>query len=434
MNLPISRKEALTKRKVYIVGASRTPFLKVTAGLNPFSASDLAVAAGRHLLLRQHVMPTDLSQVIVGCAIPAANEANIARIVALRLACGFSVPAWTVQRNCASGLQAITSAAEAIASGESDLVLAGGTDAMSHAPLLFRPEFSNFLQKFLRCKTLKQRLQVLSTFRLRFLKPVIALLQGLTDPIVGLSMGQTAENLATQFAVTREQMDAFAWRSHQRAAKAEYSKDQVVPLFDKGRAYENDDGVRANSRLEKLACLRPLFDRQYGRVTAGNSCQVSDGAAFVLLASGQAVDKHRLEVAAEIVDSHWAALDPACMGLGPVHAATAILQRQSLALEDIDYWEINAAFAAQVLSCLRAWDDEDYCKKHLGLTHALGVLNEERLNRKGGAIALGHPIGASGARIVQYVLDDLCQCKEQLGMAAICIGGGQGAAGLIEAC
>jgi acetyl-CoA C-acetyltransferase len=277
---------------------------------------------------------------------------------------------------------------------------------------------------------------VLAHFRLRNLAPVIGLMKGLTDPNVGLLMGQTAENLAFRFGISRREMDVFAARSHQRllaAQRAGIFAREVVPLFDRaGNVYPADDGVREDSTPENLAKLRPFFDRKYGNVTAGNSSQVTDGAAWLVLADEEAVQRFGLKPRGRIVDTQWAALDPAQMGLGPVYAATPLLQRNRLALADVDAWEINEAFAAQVLACLRAWQDDAFCRDELGLPGALGTIDDDKLNVDGGAIALGHPVGASGARIVLHVLDVLERTGGRHGVASICIGGGQGGATLVE--
>lgn len=427
-------KSNLSGREVYVVDGNRTPFLKAK-GIGPFSASDLAVAAGTPLLNRQPFVPSEIDEVIIGSAMPSPDEANIARVVALRLGCGNKVPAFTVMRNCASGMQAIDNAAIHIASGRSDLVLAGGTDAMSHAPLLFNQKMAAWLAHWFSAKSMGQKLGLMTQFRPSYLAPVIALLRGLTDPIVGLNMGQTAEKIAYRFGITREQMDKFANQSHLKLAQAyhENHMPEVTPIIDyKGRVYLQDDGVRLDSTEEKLAKLKPFFDKKYGMVTPGNSSQITDGACLLLLASAEAVKKYGLSVIGRIVDSQWSALDPSQMGLGPVHAATPILQRQQLTPKDIDCWEINEAFAAQVLGCIAAWDDKEYCQNQLGLKEAFGAPALEKLNREGGAIAAGHPIGASGARIVLHTLKSLEQRNEVRGMAAICIGGGQGGAMYLE--
>ena len=421
---------------IYIIDGARTPFLKARNRPGPFAASDLATDAGRALLVRQSFEPPELDEVILGCAAPSPDEVNIGRVAALRMGCGLKVPAWTVMRNCASGMQALDSAIANIRTGRSNLVLAGGTDALSRAPLLFSDAMVAWLANWYAAKSLGQRAALLSKFRIGYVAPVIGLMKGLTDPIVGLLMGQTAENLAYRFGITRREMDEFSARSHQRvlaAQKAGHFASEVVPLFDKaGKLYAADDGVREDSTTENLAKLRPFFDRKYGNVTAGNSSQVTDGAAWLVLASARAVEEHKLAPKGRIVDSQWAGLDPAQMGLGPVHAATPILKRHGLGLNDLDTWEINEAFAAQVIACQRAWASADYCKTELGLDGPLGQLDESRLNVDGGAIALGHPVGASGARIVLHVLNVLERTGGRRGIAAICIGGGLGGAMLIE--
>ena len=424
-----------TTEPIYIIDGARTPFLKSRNRPGPFAASDLATAAGSALLVRQRFLPTDLDEVILGCAAPSPDEVNIGRVVALRMGCGLKVPGWTVMRNCASGMQALDSGINNIRAGRSDLVLAGGVDALSRAPLLFSDAMVLWLSNWYAAKSLVQRAALVARFRPGFLAPVIGLMKGLTDPIVGLLMGQTAENLAYRFGITRAEMDAFSARSHERviAAQAAGHYGEVAPLFDrKGKVYAADDGMRADSTAANLAKLRPFFDRKYGNVTAGNSSQITDGAAWLVLASERAVEQHGLTPKGRIVDSEWAGLDPSQMGLGPVHAATPILQRQGLGLNDLDAWEINEAFAAQVIACLRAWNDDGYCRTELGLPGALGKLDESKLNVDGGAIALGHPVGASGARIVLHVLNVLERTGGRRGIATICIGGGQGGAMLVE--
>jgi acetyl-CoA C-acetyltransferase len=421
---------------IYIIDGARTPFLKARNRPGPFAASDLATDAGRALLLRQKFAPPQLDEVILGCAAPSADEVNIGRVAALRMGCGLKVPGWTVMRNCASGMQAIDSAMNNIRAGRSNLVLAGGVDALSRAPLLFSDAMVMWLSNWYAAKSSAQRATLLTKFRPGYLAPVIALMKGLTDPICGLLMGQTAENLAFRFGITRREMDEYAARSHQRmlaAQKSGHFAGELVPLYDKaGKLYAADDGVREDSTADNLAKLRPFFDKKYGNVTAGNSSQITDGGAWVVIASARAVEEHQLTPIGRIVDSQWAGLDPAQMGLGPVYAATPILQRHNFALGDIDAWEINEAFAAQVIACERAWASDEFCRTELGLPGALGQLDPARLNVDGGAIALGHPVGASGTRIVLHVLNVLHRTNGKRGIAAICIGGGLGGAMLIE--
>jgi len=424
-----------SRRRVFVVDGARTPFLKAKTGPGPFSGSDLAVAAGRPLLLRQPFEPDAFDEVIVGAALPSADEANIARVVSLRLGCGEKVPAWTVMRNCASGMQALDSAAVNILAGRSELVLAGGTDAMSHAPLLFGPAMVTWLAQWYAAKGVGRKAALAARFRPSYLAPVIAILRGLTDPVVKISMGSTAEIVAQRFGITRRMMDEYAVESHRRLAFAQDNgyMTEIEPLYGPdGTVYAADDGLRRDSSVEKLAKLKPVFDRTYGNVTAGNSSQVTDGAAMLVLASEDAVEKHGLEPLGRIVDTHWGALDPAEMGLGPVHAITPLLLRHQLAWDDIDAVEVNEAFAAQVLGCLAAWESDSYCREHFGLERTFGKLDPAKLNVDGGAIALGHPIGASGARVVLHVLKVLERTGGRRGVAALCIGGGQGGAMLVE--
>ncbi len=430
-----SRNRSRRSTTVWLVDGSRTPFLKFRGRPNPFSAADLGVAAGRQLLLRQPLSTDRINEVIFGCAGPGADEANIARLIALRLGCGHATPAWSVQRNCGSGMQALDSGMQSIRTGRADLVLCGGTEAMSRAPLLFDEAFVRWLADLQTAKRWSSRIRKAAAFRPRMLKPVVALLRGLTDPISGMSMGQTAEKLATRFDIPREAMDRYAVRSHERLARAQdagwLDEIEAIHAAD-GSHWEADDGLRRDSSTEHLGTLKPAFEKPFGRVTAGNSAQVTDGAAAVLLASDHAVEEHGLPVLARLRDSEWAGVDPAEMGLGPVHASTPLLRRQRLTPDRVDYWELNEAFAAQVLACLAAWRDPAYCRDHLGLKRAWGEIDPERLNVDGGGISLGHPVGTSGARIVLHLAHVLRRENARRGVATLCIGGGQGGAMLIE--
>jgi acetyl-CoA C-acetyltransferase len=422
-------------KPIYIVDGARTPFLKARGKPGPFSASDLAVLAGRDLLSRQSFSPEEIGEVIVGSVMPSEDEANIGRLIGLRLGCGEHVPGWTVQRNCGSGMQAIDSAIKDIILGRHDLVLVGGTEAMSRAPLILKPEMAAWLADLNASKNIATKLSTFTQLRPSYLSPIIALIRGLRDPLYGLNMGQTAEILAHRFNISREEMDAFAVQSHHRLAKAQDEKQlsEVVTVYDStGHFYDDDNGVRRDSSVEKLAKLKPFFDKRFGKVTAANSSQITDGAAMLLLASEDAVKRYNLPTMGRIVDVQWAALSPEVMGLGPVMAATPLLQRNKLSLSDVDYWEINEAFSAQVLACVKAWESDAFCREHLGLDAAFGSLDQERLNVDGGAVALGHPVGASGARIVLHLLHVLKHKNTKRGVAAICIGGGQGGAMLLE--
>lgn len=424
----------MNARRVHIVDGTRTPFLKAPRGQGPFSGSDLAVACARPLLARQPFEAGEFDEVIIGAAMPSVDEANIGRVVALRLGCGMHVPAWTVMRNCASGMQALDSAHLGILAGRSKLVLAGGTDAMSHAPVLHAPAMVNLLAAWTAARSLRERLAVVARLRPAHLAPVIGILRGLTDPVANLSMGSTAEIVASRFGISRRMMDEFAVESHRRLAFAQDHGHlgEIEPLYaPDGTVHAADDGLRRDSSVERLAKLQPVFDRRYGAVTAGNSSQITDGAAMLILADEEMVEKKGLTSLGRIVDVHWGALDPAEMGLGPVHAVTPLLHRNGLGWDDIDGVEINEAFAAQVLGCLAAWESEAYCREHFGLA-APGRLDRARLNVDGGAIALGHPIGASGARIVLHALKALERSGGRRAIATLCIGGGQGGAMLLE--
>ncbi|NOQ90350.1 MAG: acetyl-CoA C-acetyltransferase [Gammaproteobacteria bacterium] len=422
-------------RKVYIVDGSRTPQLKSRGKVGPFSAGDLAVAAAKPLLLRNNFPLEALDEVILGCMMPGEREANVGRVVALRLGIPQSVPAWTVQRNCASGMQSVDSAYKNIRNGDAELVLAGGVESMSHAPVLFNHTMVNWLGDMMRSRSIGQKISNILKLRGKHFKPVIALMHGLTDDTVGLNMGETAEIIANNFGISRQQMDEYAMTSHHRLAEAHASGklDEIEVLYDdKGNYYDHDDGVRADSTIESLAKLRPAFDRKYGKVTAGNSAQITDGASWLLLASEEAVKKYDLPVIASIADTQLAGLDPAVMGMGPVHAMTPIMQRNQLSIDDIDYWEINEAFATQVLGCVQAWQQDDYCREKLKLDKAMGKIPHEKLNIDGGGVSLGHPVGASGARIILHLCKILQRTDARQGIASLCIGGGQGGAMLIK--
>jgi acetyl-CoA C-acetyltransferase len=432
-----SRKAGMTgyARPVYVVDGARSPFLRVHGRPGPFSAADLAVAVGRGLLARQLFSAQDLDEVILGCVIPAPDETNIARVVSLRLGCGETVPAWTVQRNCASGMQALATAAERISAGYSDLILAGGTESMSHAPVMWGSGMVGMLADWQQARQFSQKLKVISRLRPGHFKPIIGLLQGLTDPTTGLIMGQTAENLAARFNISRTAMDDFALESHARLAAAvdAGTLTEIIPLFTSdGRVIETDEGLRRNGSREKLAHLKPVFDKTYGRVTAANSAQITDGAALLLLAGEAAVKKHQLPVLGRLLATSWAGLPPEEMGLGPVYAMDLLLRDNAKAADKIALWEINEAFAGQVLACLAAIKDEAWQQQELGHRSQIPTIDMLRLNVDGGAVAVGHPVGASGARIVLHLLNALRKRGGGQGIASLCIGGGQGGAMLVE--
>jgi acetyl-CoA C-acetyltransferase len=395
------------------------------------------VQCGRPLLLRQPFPPQAFDQVILGCVNVIADEMNPARVAALRLGMGEAMTAFTVQINCGSGMQSIDTAYRYIRDGSANLILAGGAESLSHAPLVFGRGAVNWYARLFGARGFGAKLSAALGFRPSFLKPVIGLERGLTDPITDLNMGQTAELVGHLFHITRRQADEYAAESQQRLAAAQKNgvfDGEMEPAFARdGTVFDHDDGVRPDSTVDSLAKLRPAFERPWGKVTPGNSSQITDGASWVILASEQAVKDRGLTPKAVIVDSEWSALDPSVMGLGPVYCSTAILKRHQFALGDIELWELNEAFAAQVLGCLAAWEDAEFCRDALGLSAAAGRIPRERLNVDGGAIGLGHPVGASGNRIVLHLVNAMRRLGKKRGIATECIGGGQGGAMLIEA-
>ncbi|APE44587.1 acetyl-CoA acetyltransferase [Sulfitobacter alexandrii] len=425
------------RQRVFLVDGARTPFLKARGAPGPFTPVDLAVQAGRPLLARQPFDRTAFDLVILGCVNVIADEMNPARVAALRLGLGEAMVAFTMQINCGSGMQSIDTAYRYIREGSHQMILAGGTEALSHAPLTLRQSAVEWFGKMNAAKGPLEQAKAMTGIRPEFFKPVVGLERGLTDPITTLNMGQTAEVLAHRFGIDRKSADTYAMQSHHRLAAAQKEgrlNDEVMPAFDRdGQVYDHDDGVRPDSDLEGLAKPKPVFEPPYGKVTAGNASQITDGASWCILASEKAVEAHGLEPLAEITDSEWAALDPAIMGLGPVLSATPIMQRHDLKREDIGLWELNEAFAAQVLSCLAAWNDEDFCREVLGYDSAFGMIDRDRLNVDGGAISLGHPVGTSGNRIVLHLANAMKARGEKRGIATECIGGGLGGAMMLEA-
>jgi acetyl-CoA C-acetyltransferase len=424
-------------RPVFIVDGSRTPFIKARSGPGPFTPVDLAVQCGRPLLARQPFAPSAFDQVILGCVNVIADEMNPARVAALRLGMGEKMVAFTVQINCGSGMQSIDTAYRYIREGVSDLILAGGAEALSHAPLVWPQAGVRWFAGLAGARGLAAKIMAALKVRPSYFKPIIGLERGLTDPITELNMGQTAEKVGQLFGITREQSDAYAAESHRRLAHAQqegFLKGEIETAFARdGKFYDHDDGVRPDSTPESLARLKPVFERPWGQVTAGNSSQITDGASWVILASEDAVVKHGLTPKAAIIDSQWSALDPSIMGLGPVLSATALLKRNGTTLQEVETWELNEAFATQVLGCLAAWNDEKFCKEVLGLDGAAGEIDRSRLNVDGGAISLGHPVGTSGNRIVLHLVNAMKRLGTRRGIATECIGGGQGGAMLIEA-
>ncbi len=421
-----------------IIDGLRTPFCKAGTELRGAMAADMASHVFREVMDRSGLDPALVDEVILGCAGPAPNEANVARVAALRAGLPQSVPALTVMRNCGSGMEALFTAEVRMRAGQGEVFLVGGAESMSNYPLLMNEKLKGFFEKMFKAKSPVQKLRLLASFRPSFLKPRVAILEGLRDPVSGLMMGNTAENLARRFGIQRLQQDNFALQSHLRAAAAQESgrlQQEISPLTPppafKGMV-KMDNGIRAGQSMTDLQKLRPVFDKQEGDVTVGNACQVTDGAVGMLVMQEDKARSLGLQPLAIVRGSSRAGLDPAQMGLGPVHAAPKALKDAGLMLQDIDLFEINEAFAAQVLACQEAFASDLYCQQELGMSKAMGEISSEKLNVNGGAIALGHPIGATGARLVLSMAKELQASGKQFGMVSLCVGGGQGQAFVLE--
>ncbi len=424
-------------REVVVVAGIRTPLGKAGGYFEYLSAVDLGVLAVREVLARSPVSRDDLDQVIIGNVIQPAEAANIARVIALTAGIPRHVPAHTVHRNCASGMQAVTDAAEKILSGRAEVVLAGGVESMTHAPLLFHDEFRRAMARWARARRWTQKLEAIRAMLAAPWRPRISLKEGLTDPTVNLNMGQTAEVLAREFAISREEQDAFALQSHQRADaawEAGWFDDEVMHAFPPPgyAAVHRDEGIRAGQSMEALAKLKPVFERPLGTVTAGNSSQITDGAAMLVLTHREKAEAEGWPILGYLHDWTYAGCDPARMGLGPVFATSRLLAARGLSMRDLARIEINEAFAAQVLACLKAFESKTFCERHRVCEKPVGRPDAKQLNAHGGAIAIGHPVGMTGARLVLTLLRQLKRdTNGGLGIATLCIGGGQGGAVLV---
>ena len=422
------------KERIAIIDGLRSPVAKANGKLNDVSADTLGAIITKELVLRNNLKYEQFDEVIIGNVAQPANSANIARVMAIKAGFPQSTPAYTVHRNCASGMQSISSAIEKINSNQGDLYLVGGIESMSNIPLLYSDELRNLITKFTYARSLGEKLKLLATFRPSFLKPTVGLIAGLTDPISGKIMGITAENLANEFKISREEQDLYALNSHLKAQKAIESgrlKDEIHPIMTKNASIIDDDGIRFNQTIEALSKLNPIFDRLSGTVTAGNSSQVSDGACSMIVCTESKARELNLEPIGFIKDYAYAGLDAHRMGLGPVFATKKLFDKTGVTLKDIDLIELNEAFAAQVIANLKAFKSEEFCKKTFN-SSAIGEIDESILNVNGGAIAIGHPVGMSGARIVLTALKELKRRNNKLALATLCVGGGQGASFLLE--
>ncbi len=419
----------------WILGGVRTPFAKAGSVFRKMPAYELGRIVVAETIARAELDPGRLDEVILGnCAMPS-EAANSSRIAALRAGVPEHVPSFTVHRNCASGMESVASALYRIAAGDAKLIMAGGMENMTQIPLYFPTSYAEWLEGLMRAKTPVQKLGVLTRFRPPMLAPRIALAEGLTDLVCGLNMGQTAEVLAREFRIDRAQQDAFALRSHQRAiAGREALREEIVPVFaaPKYEPVRDDVGPRDGQTIEALAKLKPYFDRRNGTVTVGNACQVTDGAVALLVADDATAQSWPVPPLGRVRAFAFAGLQPQRMGLGPVFASALALDRAGLTLDDMEVVEINEAFAAQVLACLAAMKSPEFAKRELGRDRPLGEIPDERLNVNGGAIALGHPVGSSGARLILTLLHEMRRRGAKRGLATLCVGGGQGAAFVME--
>jgi acetyl-CoA C-acetyltransferase/acetyl-CoA acyltransferase len=409
----------MNTERMVIVDGVRTPFCKAGTELAAFGADELGRIAVNSLLTRTGLDPALVDEVIFGCVAQPPESANLARIIALRAGIPEKVPAVTVHRNCASGFEAVTQAYEKMCNGRRSIFVVGGTESMSNIPLLFLKTAAVKFARLARTKTFGQRMQAMMAFRPADFKPRPGLLLGLTDPVCGMTMGETAELLARELQISRAAQDEFALRSHQRAAAARnWLAEEICPVFQAGKSSVilTDNGVREQQSPEALAQLKPIFDRKYGTVTAGNSSQVTDGAVALLVMSEKRARELKCQPLGVLTGYAYAGCDPKRMGLGPVHAIALAEKQIGLKLSDADLIEVNEAFAAQILAVVKS----------------LGDIPAEKLNVNGGAIALGHPVGATGARLVLTALKELQRRRARRALVSACVGGGQGAALWLE--
>lgn len=410
-----------------ILDGVRSPFVKAFGPLAHVPAQELGRLVTVELLRRTDTPADHVDQVVFGNAASPPEAANVARVIALLAGIPHNRIAHCVHRNCASGFESIAAAAQLLRLGEARRVAAGGVESMSRIPLLFSAEATARFLDLAKAKGWWQRLRALARFRPWHFQPVPALKLGLTDPVSGLIMGETAEVLADDFSIRREDQDAYAVRSHHRAAAADFS-DEIVPVPD---AAARDVGPRRDQSLEALGKLRPYF-RKNGTVTVGNSCSITDGAGAILLVSGELVRAEGRTPLGYLRGVVHAGCEPRRMGLGPVFATAKLLDKLGMTLADFDLVELNEAFAAQVLACFRAFASAHFARDHLGRAAPLGELDPEKVNVNGGAIALGHPIGATGIRLVVTLLRELQRRNLRRGLATLCVAGGQGGAIAVE--
>ena len=427
--------ESRPGRRVAIVAGVRTPFLKSGTSFRDVTAVALARHAARELLFRSEVDGREVDEVIFSQVVPSVLAPNVAREVSLLPQFLPSVPAYTLNRACASSAQAIANAADQIALGHADTILAGGVETLSDIPILHSRRFSRVLVDASRAKSFGSRLAAFGRTRPRDLVPVTP---AIAEPSTGESMGQSAEKMAKEDGISREAQDDLALRSHQRAAAATADgrlPAEIAPWFG-GAGMDQpvtaDNGIRADTTPEALAALRPVFDRRYGSVTAGNSSPLTDGAAAVLLMAEEKAVALGYTPLAYLRSYAVAAVDPGWQLLmGPVYAVPKALERAGIAWRDVGRFEIHEAFAAQVLSNAQAWGSQAWAER-LGLSGPVGEVDWDRTNLMGGSIAIGHPFAATGARLVTTLANEMRRRDVQFGLVSICAQGGMGYAMVLE--
>jgi acetyl-CoA acyltransferase len=422
--------------RVAVIAGLRTPFAKSGTHYGHLSALDLGKIVVTELLQRSGIDPNEVQELVFGNVIPSVKAPNIAREIVLGTGLPRRIPAYSVSKACASANQAITSGSDMIARGYADTVIAGGAESLSDVPILFSKKFADALVSASKQKSLSGKLAAFSKIRPKDLAPDAP---AIAESSTGLTMGESAEKMAKANGITREEQDRFALQSHHRAAAATASgrfKDEVMqvvvpPSFD--NIVETDNLIRGDTTLEALAKLRPVFDRKYGTITAGNASPLTDGAAAVLLMSEEKAKALGLKPLGFIRSYAYAATDPFDQLLqGPVFALPVALERAKVKLEEIKVIEMHEAFAAQVLSNIQWIGSKKIAQEKLGRSEAIGQIDPEFINRTGGSIALGHPFGATGARIVTTVCNELQRTGEQYGLVTVCAAGGIGVAMVLE--
>ncbi|MGB0452430.1 MAG: thiolase family protein [Bacteriovoracaceae bacterium] len=424
-------------RPVYIVDARRTPQAKAGTVLAEVPVPYLGSILLRKMLDQAQIPNTEVDEVIMGNVGNPPKYPNIGRVIALEAGLHKKTSGYSVHRNCASGLEAVSQGFLKIASGRSDVIIAGGIESMSQMPLIYSKEMTDLFIGVMKAKSLGAKLKVLSTFRPPYLSPIIAIEQGLTDPFCGMNMGMTAEVLSREFDITREQQDEFANNSHHKAVAATKEgrfDDEIVPIpYGKGleKYLRADFGPREDSTVKGLGKMRPYFDKKSGTVTVGNSCPITDGGSAILLCSEEAVKKYNLSPMARIIDYHFHGLEPERMGMGPLLATDGVFKRTGLSMDQMDLVELNEAFSAQVLAVQKGFSQKSVADK-FGIEKLWGEVPAEKLNVNGGAVAIGHPVGSTGSRLIVTLAHELKKRKADKGLATLCIGGGQGGACVIE--